>query len=114
MLRYDRVMQIIVSAFESEGLIDKTALDTLDENNPKAGDRLSDLIDKLSHVTIQMWNNQDTLYKIRHMSRDEFVATYGENISEIQNIVKRCCDLNVQRANLMDAIDLELLKIKKG
>ena len=114
MFKYDDAIKIIVDAFDSANLLNTTVLDPINDNNPKDGDGLSDLIDKLNHVAIQMWNNQDTMYKIRHMTRDQFLEKYGDNIAEVQNIVKRCCDLNVQRANLMDAIDLQILKLKKG
>lgn len=82
------------------------------ENDPKENDSLSTLISKLSYTVNQMWSNQDILYKIRFMSKDEFLAEYGKNPIELHNILKRACDLNVQRANLMDAIDKEIMRIK--
>lgn len=75
------------------------------ENDPNEDDTLGSLVNKLSISTIQMWDNQDILYKIRFMNEEEFVNEYSSNMSELHKILKRCCDLNVQRSKLIDQID---------
>ena len=82
------------------------------ENDPKEGDSLAQLISKLSYAVNQMWSGQDVLYRIRFMTQNQFLAEYGNNPIELHNILKRACDLNVQRANLMDAIDKKIMEIK--
>lgn len=52
-----------------------------------------------------MWHNQERLYEIRRMDLDEFIQRYDGKLKELHAIIKRCCDLNVQRAELMDEID---------
>lgn len=78
---------------------------------PKGGeaepmDTLGTLIDKLITVDLKMWHNQEILYAIRRMTEEEFVAKYANDLPSLHAIVKRCCDLNVQRSKLMDAIDV--------
>jgi len=80
-------------------------LDALKENDPSECDSVGTLISKLACVTTQMWSNQEVLYAIRFMDTDEFIKQYDNNLKELHMTIKRCCDLNVQRANLMDAID---------
>jgi hypothetical protein len=108
MLLYDELIKII----QEKGLVQST-LDLFSENNPGPNDSLSDLIYKLSCTTNQMWYSQEVLYKIRFMTPDDFIKEYGDDPIELHNILKRACDLNVQRANLMDAIDKKILEIKK-
>lgn len=73
--------------------------------NPNKEDTIGSLINKLSLSTIKMWDNQDILYKIRFMTKDEFMQEYNSNLPELHEILKRCCDLNVQRSRLVDEID---------
>jgi hypothetical protein len=88
--------------------------DYLIENDPTDNDKLSELISKLSCVTVQMWNNQEILYKWRRISTEQFVKENSTSLNEVHKIIKRCCDLNVQRARLMDAIDKKMLREIKG
>lgn len=88
--------------------------DYLIENDPKDDDKLSELISKLSCVTVQMWNNQEILYKWRRISTEQFVQDNQTSLNEVHRVIKRCCDLNVQRAKLMDAIDRKMFKDIKG
>ena len=62
------------------------------------------LIDKLITVDLKMWNNQEALYEIRRMTFEEFNNKYEGN-KELFNILKKACDLNVQRNNLMFELD---------
>lgn len=89
-------------------------LNLIKENNPSESDTVGLLIDKLSSVTIQMWHNQEELYKIRKMNNEEFVEEYQNQLKVLHLIIKRCCDLNYQRSILVDAIDKKVLEIKNG
>lgn len=79
-------------------------------------DTFGSLIDKLFTVDMKMWNNQEFLYKIRNMTFDQYKEKYfaDENgAQELWVILKKCCDLNVQRNNLIDEIDEKLVEIVK-
>lgn len=77
----------------------------LSDQDPSPMDTLGSLVDKLITVDLKMWHNQESLYEIRRMSPEGFAARYGDNLTELHATIQRCCDLNVQRARLMDAID---------
>lgn len=70
-------------------------------------DTLGSLIDKLCTVDLKMWNAQEGLYKIRHMTFGEFQIYLQnlDNVEEIYNVFKKACDLNYQRNCLIDEID---------
>lgn len=110
MLLYETILTLL----KDQNVLDQSILDPLEGNEPSLGDTLSQLIYKLSCTTNQMWYSQEVLYKIRFMNESEFQHVYSDKISELHKILKRACDLNVQRARLMDAIDLKLLEIKRG
>lgn len=77
-------------------------------------DTLGGLIDKLCTVDMKMWNNQDILYEIRRMSFDEFKEKYfsAENGAEILwSILKKACDLNIQRNQLIDEVDQKIIEM---
>jgi len=79
-------------------------------------DTFGSLIDKLFTVDMKMWNNQDVLYEIRNMSFEEYKQKYFVNEQGAQvlwAILKKCCDLNVQRNDLIDEIDEKLIEIVK-
>ena len=79
-------------------------------------DTFGSLIDKLFTVDMKMWNNQEFLYEIRKMSFEEYKEKYFETdngAQELWVILKKCCDLNVQRNNLIDEIDEKLVEIVK-
>ena len=101
----------VIKAITEKNLLGNP-LDLLDENEPKSDDSLATLINKLSCSTTQMWHSQDMIYKMRFMSREEFLHTYGSKMEEVHECLKRGCDLNVQRARLMDAIDRKLFELK--
>ena len=111
-------IKIIEHLLKAKNEIDE-AIDPLENrfnldksNDPKEGDSLAQLISKLSYTVNQMWTGQDVLYRIRFMTKEQFLAEYGSKPIELHDILKRACDLNVQRANLMDAIDKEIMRIK--
>lgn len=79
-------------------------------------DTFGSLIDKLFTVDMKMWNNQDVLYEIRNMSFEEYKKKYFEDDTGAETlwaILKKCCDLNVQRNDLIDEIDEKLIEIVK-
>lgn len=89
-------------------------LDEKDEPTPM--DTFGTLIDKLITVDMKMWHNQELLYAVRRMTGEEFNARYGQadELANLHGIIKRCCDLNVQRSRLMDAIDVHFSQTLAG
>ncbi len=77
-------------------------------------DTLGGLIDKLNTVDLKMWNNQELLYEIRKMSFQEYKDKYFKNEDGAEllwNLLKRACDLNIQRNQLVDEIDEMIIKL---
>jgi len=77
-------------------------------------DTVGQLIDKLFTVDTKMWNAQEDIYQIRRMSFDEFKKAYSgddEKLRKLHTTLKKACDLNVQRNDLITEIDRELLKL---
>ncbi len=77
-------------------------------------DTVGSLIDKLFTVDMKLWNSQEFLYQIRRMTFDEFKEKYfisdaGANI--LWDSLKKTCDLNVQRNQLIDEIDELVVEI---
>lgn len=79
-------------------------------------DTLGGLIDKLFTVDMKMWNNQELLYEIRRMTLEEFRARFlktEQGVVELFESLKMCCDLNVQRNQLIDEVDEKIIEIVK-
>lgn len=77
-------------------------------------DTLGGLIDKLITVDMKMWNNQELLYKIRKMSFEEYKSEYFLNEEGANNLwecLKKACDLNIQRNQLIDEIDEKIISL---
>ena len=77
-------------------------------------DTLGTLIDKLTTVDLKMWNNQELLYEIRRMSFDEYKKKYfltEEGAVKLWETLKRACDLNVQRNQLITEVDEKVIEI---
>ena len=77
-------------------------------------DTFGGLVDKLITVDMKMWNNQELLYEIRRMNFDEYKEKYFSSENGAQNLwecLKKACDLNVQRNQLIDELDLKILEI---
>lgn len=77
-------------------------------------DTLGNIIDKLTTVDLKMWNNQELLYEIRRMSFDEYKEKYfnsEEGANKLWNILKKACDLNVQRNQLINEVDEKIIEI---
>jgi hypothetical protein len=77
-------------------------------------DTLGGLIDKLFTIDTKMWVNQDLIYEIRRMSFEEYKTKYfssEEGAKELWDCLKKACDLNVQRNQLIDEIDEKVIEI---
>jgi len=83
-------------------------------------DTLGGLIDKLITVDLKMWNNQELLYEIRRMSFEEYKNKYflkEEGAEDLWNSLKKACDLNVQRNQLINEVDqkiIEMIEVAKN
>jgi hypothetical protein len=80
-------------------------------------DTLGGLIDKLFTIDTKMWNNQEMIYKIRKMTFEEYKEAYFSNeagAQELWECLKKACDLNVQRNQLIDEIDLKVAEMIKS
>ena len=78
-------------------------------------DTLGSLIDKLFTIDTKMWANQDVLYTVRRMSsfeefREKYFST-EDNAKKLWDVLKICCDLNVQRSVLISEIDEKVIEI---
>jgi hypothetical protein len=77
-------------------------------------DTLGNIIDKLITVDMKMWNNQELLYEIRRMTFEEYKEKYfsSENGSEkLWECLKKACDLNVQRNQLINEVDEKIIEM---
>ena len=80
-------------------------------------DTLGSLIDKLCTVDLKMWNNQEILYEIRRLTFKEFQVKYLSKEKDqkiFYETIKKCCDLNYQRSQLIDEIDQTFVKALKN
>lgn len=79
-------------------------------------DTLGGIIDKLITADLKMWNNQELLYEIRRMSFEEFKEKYFKDdngLEQLWSCLKKACDLNVQRNQLIDEVDTYLIEMVK-
>lgn len=77
-------------------------------------DTLGGLVDKLITIDMKMWNNQELLYEIRRMTFDEYKNKYftsEKGAEELWEGLKKACDLNVQRNQLIDEIDEKIIEM---
>lgn len=77
-------------------------------------DTLGSIIDKLITIDMKMWNNQELLYEIRRMSFDEYKQKYfddEEGALRLWECLKKACDLNVQRNQLIDEVDTKIVEM---
>ena len=77
-------------------------------------DTLGGLIDKLCTVDLKMFDNQEILYEIRRMTFDEYKEKYFSSeggAEELWVCLKKVCDLNVQRNQLIDEVDEKVVEI---
>ena len=79
-------------------------------------DTLGSLVDKLITIDMKMWNNQEFLYEIRRMTFEEYEKKYFSDKKGAQKLwkyLKKACDLNVQRNQLIDEVDGKIVEIVK-
>jgi hypothetical protein len=72
------------------------------------------LIDKLNTVDMKLWNAQDIVYEIRHMTFEQYKEKYFTNedgAKELWEFLKKATDLNLQRNQIIDEIDEKLIEI---
>lgn len=76
-------------------------------------DTLGSLIDKLFTADMKMWNNQEVIYKIRHMTFEQFKeqCSTDDGLYAFWNSLKTGCDLNLQRNELIDEIDKKIVEM---
>lgn len=77
-------------------------------------DTLGGIIDKLITVDMKMWNNQELLYQIRRMTFEEYKEKYfstEQGAQELWDSLKKACDLNVQRNQLINEIDAKIIEM---
>lgn len=75
------------------------------------------LIDKLMTIDMKMYYNQDILYEIRRMTFEEYKQKYfadEQGAEKMWGFLKKACDLNVQRNQLIDEIDERIIELVKG
>ena len=79
-----------------------------------SSETLGSIIDRLFTIDTKMWINQDLIYEIRRMTFEEYKAKYFETedgAKSLWDCLKKACDLNIQRNDLIDAIDEKLVEI---
>ena len=78
-------------------------------------DTIGGLIDKLITVDTKMWVNQEFLYEIRRMTFEEFKQKYFSDAGQedLWDMLKKACDLNNQRSDLIDEIDETIVELAK-
>lgn len=77
-------------------------------------DTVGTLIDKLFTTDTKMWNGQEELYKIRRMTFEQYKEEYfkdDEAAVKLWECLKKACDLNVQRNQLINEIDQKIIEI---
>jgi len=75
-------------------------------------DTLGGLIDKLITIDMKMWNNQEFLYEVRKMDFKEFEKKFTSSKDtklSLFDSIKKCCDINMQRNQLIDEIDEKII-----
>lgn len=80
-------------------------------------DTLGSLIDKLTTVDLKMWNNQELIYEIRRMTFEDYKKTFfdtEEGALKLWDHLKKGCDLNVQRNQLINEIDEKIIEMFKA
>lgn len=79
-------------------------------------DTIGSLFDKLATINLKMWNNQEILYEIRRMNFEKFKAKYfdtKDGAKKLWKCLKKACDLNIQRNQLIDEVDQQIVSLCK-
>jgi|WetSurMetagenome_2_1015567.scaffolds.fasta_scaffold163251_2 hypothetical protein len=77
-------------------------------------DTIGSLVDKLATVNNKMFFNQEFLYEIRRMSKEEFTSKYITNQPELEDLygkLLKIVDLNLQRQSLIVEHDKLLVQM---
>lgn len=77
-------------------------------------DTLGNIVDKLITIDMKMWDNQEILYEIRKMTFEEYKNKYFDSedgSKKLWEILKKACDLNVQRNQLINEVDLKIIEL---
>ena len=80
-------------------------------------DTLGNVIDKLVTVDMKMWDNQELLYEIRRMNFEEYKEKYFDSedgANKLWEVLKKACDLNVQRNQLINEVDQKIIEIMEA
>lgn len=75
-------------------------------------DTVGSLVDKLFTVDTKMWNNQEALHEINRHDFDWFKNRFlkdNASMLELFTTLKKVCNLNLQRTNLITEIDKQLV-----
>ncbi len=82
-----------------------------------SNETLGSIIDRLFTVDTKMWNAQDLIYEIRRMTFEEYKEKYftsEDGAKALWDCLKKACDLNLQRNELIDAVDQKIVEIVKA
>ncbi len=76
-------------------------------------DTIAGIIDKLITCGNKMFITQDDFYKLRKLSEEEFLKVYSdpEKLKELYKLFWKGIDLNLQRNQLMDELDIRLVEL---
>lgn len=82
-----------------------------------SNETLGSMIDRLLTADLKLWNIQENLYRIRKMSFDEFKKEFietEEGNKLLWETFKKATDLNCQRAELVDGVDMKFVELIKA
>lgn len=77
---------------------------------------LGQLVDQISTINNKTFIAQEEIYKIRRMTWDQFqdfVAT-DDGLRNVYDMIKKSCDLNVQRSYAVTEFDKKLVDLIRG
>lgn len=82
-----------------------------------SNETIGSVIDRLTTVNLKTWNAQEDIYRIRRMTFEEYKEEYffnEEGAKKLWECLRKSCDLNCQRAALVDAIDEAIVELIKA
>jgi hypothetical protein len=77
-------------------------------------DTLGMLVEKIFTAQQKMWVAQEDIYEVRRMSFEEFKVKYidqEEGAKKLWEVLKRACDLNIQRNAVIDEFDERVIEM---
>lgn len=74
---------------------------------------LGQLVDRISIINQKTWDSMERIYRIRRMTWEEFQEFFAteEGCREVYDYIKKSCDLNVQRSQLIKEFDSKLVNM---